>query len=57
MSHKSSKTGNLNRREFLKSSSGIVLFIGASGIFPALVSCTDTKKSKSNLKNMPLLHG
>lgn len=44
MSHKSSKTGNLNRREFLKSSSGIALFIGASGIFPALVSCTDTKK-------------
>jgi isoquinoline 1-oxidoreductase beta subunit len=39
----SQKNGILNRREFLKSSSGIALFIGASGIFPALVSCSDSK--------------
>ncbi len=39
----SKNSGTLNRREFLKSSSGIALFIGASGIFPALVSCSDSK--------------
>ncbi|MBN3521069.1 xanthine dehydrogenase family protein molybdopterin-binding subunit [Algoriphagus lutimaris] len=44
MTQKHSKIETLNRREFLKSSGGIALFIGASGIFPALVSCTDTKK-------------
>uniref|UniRef100_UPI0025E49562 molybdopterin cofactor-binding domain-containing protein n=1 Tax=Algoriphagus sp. TaxID=1872435 RepID=UPI0025E49562 len=40
----------LNRREFLKSSSGIALFIGASGIFPALVACNDTKKIKEQFE-------
>ncbi|MBN3581383.1 xanthine dehydrogenase family protein molybdopterin-binding subunit [Algoriphagus aestuarii] len=40
----SKNNGTLNRREFLKSSSGIALFIGASGIFPALISCSDSKK-------------
>ncbi len=39
-----SNSANINRRDFLKSSSGIALFIGASGIFPALVSCNDSKK-------------
>lgn len=33
----------VNRREFLKSSGGVALFIGVSGILPQLVACTDTK--------------
>ncbi|MEN2280888.1 molybdopterin cofactor-binding domain-containing protein [Algoriphagus sp. SE2] len=50
MKNEQSKRSNLNRREFLKSSSGIALFIGASGIFPALVACNDTKKIKEQFE-------
>ncbi len=32
----------VNRREFLKSSGGVALFIGVSGILPHLISCKDT---------------
>lgn len=31
----------IDRRQFLKSSSGVALFIGVSGILPQLVSCSD----------------
>lgn len=43
-----------NRREFLKSSSGVALFIGASGIFPYLISCRDTKAMRTQLKKYPV---
>ena len=38
------------RRDFLKSSSGVALFIGVSGLLPQLVSCTDTKGIKEQLE-------
>lgn len=41
---------SLNRREFLKSGSGIALFIGASGLFPVLVSCSENKKINEQLE-------
>lgn len=50
MKNEQTKQSTLNRREFLKSSSGIALFIGASGIFPALVSCNDSKKIKEQFE-------
>ena len=40
----------INRRRFLKSSGGVALFIGVSGILPQLVSCSDTKKMKEQLE-------
>lgn len=39
----------VNRREFLKSSSGVALFIGVSGILPQLVSCSDVKAIEEKL--------
>ncbi|EAZ81988.1 xanthine dehydrogenase family protein molybdopterin-binding subunit [Algoriphagus machipongonensis] len=45
-----SKIATINRREFLKSSGGIALFIGASGLFPVMVSCTDQKKLKEQFE-------
>lgn len=39
-----------SRRDFLKSSSGVALFIGVSGLIPQLVSCTDTKRIKEQLE-------
>lgn len=44
----------VNRREFLKSSSGVALFIGVSGILPHLVSCTDTKAVQEQLEKHKL---
>ena len=38
------------RRDFLKSSSGVALFIGVSGIIPQLISCSDTKGIKEQLQ-------
>ena len=49
-----SKPSSINRREFLKSSGGIALFIGASGLFPVLVSCTDEKKLKEQFQKHPV---
>ena len=46
----SSTLKNINRRRFLKSSGGVALFIGVSGILPQLISCSDTKKMKEQLK-------
>lgn len=40
----------VSRRQFLKSSSGVALFIGATGILPQLISCTDSKKVRDQLK-------
>lgn len=40
----------MGRRQFLKSSSGVALFIGASGLLPNILSCTDTKALKGELK-------
>ena len=44
-----SKKG-FSRREFLKSSSGVALFIGVSGILPQIISCSDPKKLKEQLE-------
>ena len=38
-----------SRREFLKTSSGVALFIGVSGILPQLVSCKKTDKVRAQL--------
>ena len=40
----------INRRQFLKSSSGVALFIGVAGILPQLISCEDPKKVGEQLK-------
>lgn len=40
----------VNRRDFLKSSSGVALFIGVSGILPQLVSCSNTKAIEEELE-------
>jgi isoquinoline 1-oxidoreductase subunit beta len=40
----STKITSISRREFLKSSSGIAFFFGASGMLPLFVSCADQKK-------------
>ncbi|RAI88480.1 xanthine dehydrogenase family protein molybdopterin-binding subunit [Algoriphagus yeomjeoni] len=50
MKKDSKNSMSLNRREFLKSGSGIALFIGASGLFPVLVSCSENKKINEQLE-------
>ncbi len=45
---------NKGRRAFLKSTSGVALFVGISGILPAIVSCKDSKKIEKTLKNHKL---
>ncbi|SDM67340.1 xanthine dehydrogenase family protein molybdopterin-binding subunit [Kriegella aquimaris] len=42
-------TKHSSRREFLKTSSGVALFIGVSGILPQLVSCKKTDKVRAQL--------
>ena len=44
----------INRRAFLKTSGGVTLFIGASGVLPVLVSCQDDKKIREQLKKVPV---
>ncbi|MEG3656613.1 molybdopterin cofactor-binding domain-containing protein [Arenibacter palladensis] len=44
----------VNRREFLKTSSGVALFIGVSGMLPHLISCKDTKGIKQQLQKHEL---
>lgn len=41
---------NKGRREFLKSSTGVALFIGMSGLLPSIVSCRDSKKIEKTLE-------
>lgn len=40
---------SVSRRDFLKSSSGVALFIGVSGILPQLISCKDTTAVREQL--------
>ena len=42
------------RRQFLKSSSGVALFIGVSGIMPQIISCSDPKKIQEQLEKHPV---
>lgn len=51
MAHPSSQ---LDRRQFLRKSSGIALFIGVSGILPQLVSCRNPEKVHEQLKKYKL---
>ena len=44
----------ISRRNFLKSSSGVALFIGISGILPQLISCKNPNKIKEQLAQQPL---
>jgi len=41
---------NFSRRDFLKSSGGVALFVGVSGILPQLVSCSSPEKIKAILE-------
>lgn len=40
----------VSRRVFLKKFGGVALFVGVSGIFPTLVSCSDTQKIREQLE-------
>jgi len=44
----------INRRQFLKSSSGVALFISAGGILPQLISCKETAKVGEVLEKHPI---
>lgn len=44
----------VSRREFLKTSSGVALFIGVSGLLPHMVSCKNEKEVKKLLKKHQL---
>ncbi len=45
---------SISRRHFLKSSGGVAIFIGMSGLLPQLISCSDPKKLEAALKKQPL---
>ena len=44
----------VGRREFLKTSSGVALFIGVSGMLPFALSCENEEAIKKQLKRHPL---
>jgi isoquinoline 1-oxidoreductase beta subunit len=44
----------VSRRHFLKTSSGVAIFIGVSGLLPQLISCSDPKKIAENLRSQSL---
>jgi len=44
----------ISRRQFLKSSSGVVIFIGMSGLLPTLISCKNTKEVNEAIEKYPL---
>lgn len=44
----------ISRRKFLKSSGGLSLYIGVSGILPQLISCKDREKVAETLSKEPL---
>ncbi|REG82482.1 xanthine dehydrogenase family protein molybdopterin-binding subunit [Algoriphagus antarcticus] len=44
------KSSTYSRRDFLKSSGGIALFVGASGILPQLVSCSSPEEIEKVLE-------
>jgi len=54
MKNKNTYTSNLNRRQFLKSSSGIALFIGTTGILPQLISCKNPSAVQATLEKQAL---
>lgn len=45
---------SINRREFLKTSSGVALFIGVSGIMPCIISCKNTQEIKEQFQKHQL---
>ena len=45
---------SVGRREFLKTSSGVALFIGVSGMLPFAISCNNKEGIKAQLKMHPL---
>ncbi len=47
-------SSNLSRREFLKSSGGVALFVGISGILPQLVSCSSPEDIQKTLQKHPV---
>jgi isoquinoline 1-oxidoreductase beta subunit len=44
----------INRRQFLKSSSGVALFIGVSGMLPFAISCKNEEEVQAQLEKHPL---
>ena len=42
------------RRDFLKSTSGVAMFIGVSGLLPQLISCKDQKRIQEQLEKHPI---
>ncbi|MCJ7468049.1 MAG: molybdopterin-dependent oxidoreductase [Maribacter sp.] len=44
----------INRRQFLKSSSGVALFIGISGMLPIAISCKNKEEVQAQLEKHPL---
>ncbi len=44
----------INRRQFLKSSGGVVLFIGISGMLPFAISCKNEEELQAQLEKHPL---
>ncbi|MEJ2584508.1 MAG: molybdopterin-dependent oxidoreductase [Robiginitalea sp.] len=44
----------INRRDFLRTSGEVALFIGLSGILPQLISCRDTGKMQEQLEKHPV---
>jgi isoquinoline 1-oxidoreductase beta subunit len=44
----------ISRRDFLKTSGEVALFIGVSGLLPQLISCRDTSKMREQLEKHPV---
>ncbi len=44
------KPSNMDRRNFIKSTAGVALFIGSTGLLPQLVSCKDEKRIQAVLE-------
>lgn len=45
---------SFSRRDFIKSTGGVALFVGASGLLPQLISCSDTKRLKKQLEQQEI---
>jgi isoquinoline 1-oxidoreductase beta subunit len=50
----STSNNSITRRQFLKKSGNVALFIGASGLLPQLISCKNISEVKKQLKKQPL---
>ncbi len=46
----------INRRQFLKTTTGASLFIGISGMFPTFLACKDSKEVEEQLEKHVLTH-